>query len=66
MIAAPEYVATVLGIDYSGDFYTVAGSNGDIFGTTWDAANTNNDMAFNDSTGLYEITYYNVMPTSNV
>ncbi len=42
------------------DVYTAAGSSAAIFGTTWDAENTANDMTYNPATGLYEITYADV------
>ena len=49
------------------DVFTVAGSSAAIFnGTEWDASNEANDMTFNESTGLYEITYPNVQPAKAV
>ena len=35
-------------IDYLGVTWTVAGSSGDLFGTTWDTGNTANDMTTTD------------------
>ena len=46
--------------DAPADTYTVAGSSGAIFGTTWDATNTANDMTLED--GVYSITYADVQP----
>ena len=45
--------------------YTVAGDNANMFGTTWDATNTNNDMTKN-ADGTYSITYTNIELTGNV
>ena len=41
--------------------YTVAGSSAAIFGTTWDAANTANDMT-KGGDGVYSIVYTDVQP----
>ena len=43
------------------DIYTVAGSSAAMFGTTWDATNTANDMTKGDD-GVYSITYTDVQP----
>lgn len=45
--------------------YTVAGSSDVIFGSAWDAANTDNDMTEN-ADGTYSITYTNVALSGNV
>ena len=47
------------------DTYTVAGSNSDMFGSTWDPTYTANDMTKNGD-GTYSITYTNVYLTENV
>jgi hypothetical protein len=46
--------------------YTVAGSAVEIFGTSWDSTNSANDMTFNESTGLFEITYTDVEAADSV
>ena len=63
-IASPEYVRTVLGI--VDEDYTAAGSPQSFFGTEWDATNTSNDLHYNESTALYEITYQNAQPADSV
>ena len=45
--------------------YTVAGSSAAMFGTTWDATNSANDMTLGDG-GVYSITYENVEPASAI
>ena len=44
---------------WAADTYTVVGSNSDMFGSTWDADATANDMTKNGD-GTYSITYTNV------
>ena len=51
--------------DAPADTYTVAGSSGAIFGTTWGATNSANDMTLGDG-GVYSITYENVEPASAI
>ena len=47
------------------DTYTVAGSSAAIFGSTWDATNTANDMTKGDD-GIWTITYSDVQPESAI
>ena len=46
--------------------YTVAGSSAAMFGSTWDATNTANDMTFDEDSELYEITYSAVEPENAI
>ena len=50
---------TAVGGAWAADTYTVVGSNSDMFGSTWDADATANDMTKNGD-GTYSITYTNV------
>ena len=45
--------------------YTVAGSSAAIFGSTWDATNTANDMTKGDD-GIWTITYTDVQPETAI
>lgn len=45
------------------DTYTVAGKES-LFGSAWDAQDTRNDMAKNDETGLYELSWKNMVLTA--
>ena len=47
------------------DTYTVAGSSAAIFGTTWDATNTANDMTLGEG-GVYSIVYTDVQPENAI
>ena len=46
------------GCDYQATF-TVAGGETELFGTSWDSANTSNDMVYNPVTGLWSKSYDN-------
>ena len=44
--------------------FTVAGDNANIFGTTWDVENTDNDMTLDETDGLYKLVKKNVEITA--
>ena len=52
-------VADYTVVDSGDHTYTVAGSDETLFGTTWDPANTANQMTYDEATGLWTISYTN-------
>jgi len=48
------------------DTYIVAGNYAEIFGTGWDGTNTDNQMTWDATTGLYKKTYYAAPAASEI
>jgi hypothetical protein len=52
-------VADYTVVDTGNHTYTIAGDQPNMLGTEWDAANTANDMTYDEATGLWTISFTN-------